>query len=92
VILWKTSHNASAGDITVAALGSIGPARFLHDQPASAWRDVPRQMLATFIDALMSAEADAVCGSAYGMPGPGRVNVRKGGRHRDFNTGPGPWM
>jgi putative transposase len=34
-----------------------------------------RSMLATFIDALMSAEADAVCGAPYGMPGPDRVNV-----------------
>jgi transposase-like protein len=38
-------------------------------------------MLATFINALMSAEADAVCGAPYGMPDPGRVNVRNGYRH-----------
>ena len=43
-------------------------------------------MLATFIDALMPAEADAVCGAPYGMPGPDRVNVRNGYRHRDFDT------
>ena len=43
-------------------------------------------MLATFINALMSAEADAVCGAPYGMPGPDRVNVRNGYRHRDFDT------
>jgi transposase-like protein len=43
-------------------------------------------MLATFINALMSAEADAVCGAPYGMPGPERVNVRNGYRHRDFDT------
>jgi putative transposase len=34
----------------------------------------------------MSAEADAVCGAPYGMPGPDRVNVRNGYRHRDFDT------
>jgi hypothetical protein len=34
----------------------------------------------------MSAEADAVGGAPYGMPGPGRVNVRNGYRHRDFDT------
>ena len=33
----------------------------------------------------MSAEADAVCGAPYGMPGPDRVNVRNGYRHRDFD-------
>ena len=43
-------------------------------------------MLATFINALMSAEADAVCGAPYGAPGPDRVNVRNGYRHRDFDT------
>ena len=34
----------------------------------------------------MSAESDAVCGAPYGMPGPDRVNVRNGYRHRDFDT------
>ena len=43
-------------------------------------------MLTTFINALMSAEADAVCGAPYGMPSPDRVNVRNGYRHRDFDT------
>ena len=43
-------------------------------------------MLTTFINALMSAEADAVCGAPYGLPGPERVNVRNGYRHRDFDT------
>jgi putative transposase len=86
VILWKTSHSASEGDITVTAPSSIDPARFLHDQLASASPDLLRQMLATFINTLMSAEADAVCGAPYGMPGAGRVNVRNGYRHRDFDT------
>jgi hypothetical protein len=44
------------------------------------------RLLATFINALMPAEADAVCGAPYGMPGPDRVNVRNGYRHRDFDT------
>ena len=65
---------------------SIDPARFLHDQLESASPDLLRSMLATFINALMSAEADAVCGAPYGMPGPDRVNVRNGYRHRDFDT------
>jgi putative transposase len=70
----------------VTAPSSIDPARFLHDQLESASPDLLRSMLSTFINALMSAEADAVCGAAYGVPGPDRVNVRNGYRHRDFDT------
>src|SRR5215472_9362344 len=70
----------------MAAKPSIDPARFLHDQLASASPDLLRSLLTTFIDALMSAEADAVCGAPYGMPSPERVNVRNGYRHRDFDT------
>jgi transposase-like protein len=43
-------------------------------------------MLSTFIDALMSAEADAICGAPYGAASTERVNVRNGYRHRDFDT------
>jgi transposase-like protein len=70
----------------VTAPSSIDPARFLHEQLESASPDLLRSMLATFINALMSAEADTVCGAPYGMPGPERVNVRNGYRHRDFDT------
>jgi transposase-like protein len=58
----------------------------LHDQLASASPDLLRSLLATFLDTLMSAEADAICGAPYGMPSPDRVNVRNGYRHRDFDT------
>ena len=70
----------------MTAPSSIDPARFLHDQLESASPDLLRSMLATFINTLMSAEADAVCGAPYGMPGPERVNVRNGYRHRGFDT------
>jgi putative transposase len=87
VILWKTSHSSSEGDFAVTAPSSIDPARFLHDdQLEAASPDLLRQMLATFINALMSAEADAMCGAPYGAPSPDRVNVRNGYRHRDFDT------
>src|SRR5689334_8857971 len=43
-------------------------------------------MLTTFVNTLMSAEADAICGAPYGMPSPDRVNVRNGYRQRDFDT------
>ena len=49
----------------MAAKPSIDPARFLHDQLASASPDLLRSLVTTFIDALMSAEADAVCGGRW---------------------------
>ena len=70
----------------MTAPSSIDPARFLNDQLASASPDLLRSMLTTFVNTLMSAEADAICGAPYGMPSPDRVNVRNGYRHRDFDT------
>jgi len=43
-------------------------------------------MLTTFINTLMSAEADAICGAPYGQRCPERTNVRNGYRHREFDT------
>src|SRR5438270_5266805 len=68
------------------AKSSIDPAQFLHDQLASASPDLLRSLLSTFIDTLMSAEADAVCGAPYGTNSAERNNVRNGYRHRDFDT------
>jgi putative transposase len=86
VILRETYQVDSMENYAMAAKPSIDPARMLHDQLASASPDLLRSLLAAFLDALMSAEADAVCGAPYGMPSPGRVNVRNGYRHRDFDT------
>jgi transposase-like protein len=65
---------------------SIDPARLLEEQLAQASPDLLRELLQTFINTLMSAEADAVCGAEYGMPSPERTNRRNGYRHRDFDT------
>jgi len=43
-------------------------------------------LLSTFIDALMSAEADVLCGADYGQRADERINTRDGYRHRDFDT------
>jgi hypothetical protein len=43
-------------------------------------------MLTTFINMLMSAEAEALCGAAYGQSSPERVNVCNGYRAREFDT------
>jgi transposase-like protein len=42
-------------------------------------------MLKTFIDALMGAEADALCGASYGARTEDRVNSRNGYRVRDWD-------
>ena len=65
---------------------SIDPARFLHEQLDQASPDLMRHLLSTFIDALLSAEADAVCGAGWGQTSPERVNRRNGYRHRDLDT------
>jgi putative transposase len=65
---------------------SIDPARLLEEQLAQASPDLLRELLGTFINTLLSAEADAVCGAEYGEVTPERVNRRNGYRHRDFDT------
>src|SRR3954451_23258304 len=65
---------------------SIDPARMLEEQLAQASPDLLRELLQTFINTLLSAEADSVCGAAYGTSSPERVNQRNGYRHRDFDT------
>ena len=70
----------------MTAPSSIDPAQFLHEHLAQASPDLLRDMLTTFVNTLLSAEADAVCGAAYGASSPGRVIQRNGYRHRDFDT------
>ena len=65
---------------------SIDHARLLEEQLAQASPDLLRELLQTFINTLLSAEADAVCGAEYGSTSPDRVNRRNGYRHRDFDT------
>ena len=70
----------------MTAAPSIDPARFLEEHLAQASPDLLREMLTTFINALLSADADAVCGASYRTVAEGRVNRRNGYRHRDFDT------
>ena len=70
--------------MTVTA--SIDPARLLEEQLAQASPDLLRELLTTFVNTLMSAEADAVCGAAYGTVSEERVNRRNGYRARGFDT------
>jgi transposase-like protein len=65
---------------------SIDAARLLEEQLAQASPDLLRELLTTFINTLMSAEADAVCGAAYGTVSEDRTNRRNGYRGREFDT------
>jgi putative transposase len=48
--------------------------------------DLLRAMVKEFAEALMSADADAVCGAGYGERSPERINRRNGYRGRDWDT------
>jgi putative transposase len=48
--------------------------------------DLLRELVATFVQALMSAEADALCGAGLGERSPERVNRRNGYRGRRLDT------
>ncbi|HEX8510914.1 MAG TPA: IS256 family transposase, partial [Propionibacteriaceae bacterium] len=48
--------------------------------------DLMRSLLQSMINALLSADADAVAGAEWGKPSPDRVAQRNGYRHRDLDT------
>ena len=64
----------------------VDPARLLSEALGEASPDLMRSLLQTMINALLSADADAVVGAEYGRPSPGRVAQRNGYRHRDLDT------
>jgi glyceraldehyde 3-phosphate dehydrogenase len=70
----------------VTAVSSIDPARFLHEHLQSASPDLLPEMMTTFVNTLMSAEADAICGAPYATSSPERTNMRNGYRRREFDT------
>jgi transposase-like protein len=65
---------------------SVDPAGFLREQLESASPDLLRAMVKTFAEALMSAEADAICGAPYGQRSGERTNQRNGYRQREWDT------
>jgi transposase-like protein len=70
----------------MAAPPSIDMSGWLHEQLAQASPDLLRAMVTTFAEALMGAEADAVCGAGYGLRSEERVNTRNGYRARGWDT------
>jgi len=65
---------------------SIDPALPWGEQIDRAEPDLLRALLKTFVEALMGAEADAICGAPYGTRSAERVNSRNGYRARDWDT------
>jgi putative transposase len=59
---------------------------WLRKQLEGASPDLLRAMVQDFAEALMGAEADALCGAGYGERTPERINRRNGYRARDWDT------
>jgi transposase-like protein len=70
----------------MTATPSIDLSGWLDEQLAQASPDLLRSMLSTFVQALMGAEADAVCGAGYGQRSEERTNTRNGYRIRTWDT------
>jgi len=64
----------------------VDPAGLLGEALTEASPDLMRTLLQTMINALLSADADAVVGAEWGRPSPGRTAQRNGYRHRDLDT------
>jgi putative transposase len=71
---------------TMADITSVDLARLAGDNLEQASPDLLRAMVKTFAEALMGAEADAICGAPYGQPSEERVNYRNGYRDRRWDT------
>ena len=70
----------------MTATPSIELPAWMAEQLSQASPDLLRQMVQIFAEALMSADADAVCGAAYGQRSPDRRNTRNGYRSRGWDT------
>lgn len=64
----------------------VDPATVLGEALSDASPDLMRHLLQTMINALLSADADAVIGAEWGQPSPERLTHRNGYRHRDLDT------
>lgn len=64
----------------------VDPAGVLAEALSDASPDLMRHLLQTMVNALLSADADAVIGAEWGKPSPDRATQRNGYRHRDLDT------
>lgn len=65
---------------------TFDPTGLLGEVLAEASPDLMRDLLQTVINALLSADADAVCGAEWGRPSPERTAQRNGYRHHPLDT------
>ena len=70
----------------MTAPSSIDLSGWLSEQLTQASPDLLRQMISTFVQALMGAEADAICGAGYAVRSEQRRNTRNGYRGREWDT------
>jgi transposase-like protein len=70
----------------MADVSSVELAQLVRENLEQASPDLLRAMVKTFTEALMGAEADAICGAAYGQVSEERVNRRNGYRERRWDT------
>jgi transposase-like protein len=70
----------------MADIDSVNLAHLVCENLEQPSPDLLRQMVQTFAEALMSAEADAICGAPYGTVSPQRTNRRNGYRPRRWDT------
>ena len=70
----------------MTALHIVDPAGLLGEALIDASPDLMRSLLQTMINALLSADADAVVGAEWGKTSPDRTAQRNGYRHRDLDT------
>ena len=64
----------------------VDPAGLLSDALSEASPDLMCSLLQNVINALLSADADAVVGAEWGRQSPSRTTQRNGYRHRDLDT------
>ncbi|GAA4577875.1 IS256 family transposase [Planotetraspora kaengkrachanensis] len=70
----------------MAVNDSVDPGAWLARQIEAGDPDLLRSMVKTMAEALMSAEADSVCGADYGQRSTERTNSRNGYRTREWDT------
>ncbi|MGI8870513.1 MAG: IS256 family transposase [Mycobacteriales bacterium] len=70
----------------MTAVPSIDLSAVLSERLGQASPDLLRELLTMFVQELMSADADAVCGAGYGARSAERTNTRNGYRSRQWDT------
>src|SRR5579875_3511393 len=70
----------------MAVKNSLHLPEVLDDLVAKASPDLLKELVSRFVNALMCAEADAICGAGWGEVSPERVNRRNGYRTRPWDT------